>query len=232
MIGRKKEMQKLEALYEKNSAELVVLYGRLGSGKTYLVNEVFKDLFAFKHIGLPPNEDKTGQLKNQLEHFYASLLMHGMQECEKPKSWLEAFFLLEKHLQKIDDGSRQLIFIDELPWLDTPRSGFIQAFEGFWNTWACHRKNLMVIVCGSANSWILDHLINAHRGLYNRVTREIKLSPFTLNECEEYYKENNVKLSRYDIVQSYMIFGGIPFYMSGMDGELSLAQNIDNLFFA
>ena len=217
---------------KKNSAELVVLYGRLGSGKTYLVNEVFKDLFTFKYQGLPPNKEKIGKLKNQLEHFYASLLMHGMQECAKPKSWLEAFFLLEKHLQKIDDGSRQLIFIDELPWLDTPRSGFIQAFEGFWNTWACHRKNLMVIVCGSANSWILDNLINAHGGLYNRVTREIKLSPFTLNECEEYYKENNVKLSRYDIVQSYMIFGGIPFYMSSMDRELSLSQNIDNIFFA
>lgn len=233
MIGRIKERKELNKLYDKNNAELVAIYGRRRVGKTYLIDETFTGRFTFRHAGIAPTKDKpTGQLKNQLEHFYSSLLMHGMQECAKPKSWLEAFFLLEKHLQKIDDGSRQLIFIDELPWLDTPRSGFIQAFEGFWNTWACHRKNLMVIVCGSANSWILDNLINAHGGLYNRVTREIKLSPFTLNECEEYYKENNVKLSRYDIVQSYMIFGGIPFYMSSMNGELSLAQNIDNIFFA
>ena len=155
-----------------------------------------------------------------------------MEECEPPKSWLDAFFLLEKHLQKTDDGSRKLIFIDELPWLDTPRSGFIQAFEGFWNTWACHRKNLMLVVCGSANSWILDNLINAHGGLYDRVTREIKLSPFTLSECEEFYKANNVKLSKYDIVQSYMVLGGIPYYMGYVDGEYSLAQNIDNIFFS
>ena len=93
----------------------------------------------------------------------------------------------------------------------TFRSNFIQAFEGFWNTWACHRKNLMLVVCGSANSWILDKLINAHGGLYNRVTHEMKLSPFTLSECEDFYKANNVKISRYDIVQSYMVFGGIPF---------------------
>jgi hypothetical protein len=84
---------------------------------------------------------------------------------------------LEKYLQKIDDGSRQLVFLDELPWLDSPRSGFLTAFEGFWNTWGCHRKNLMVVVCGSANSWVLDKLINNHGGLYGRLTHEIKLAP-------------------------------------------------------
>ena len=233
MIGREKEEKNLRRTYETNNAELVVIYGQPGIGKTYLVDNTFKGLFSFRYTSIEPNnENKKGQLKNQLNHFYTSLIMQGMDECKKPESWLEAFFLLEKHLQKIDNGSRQLVFFDELPWMDTPRSGFIQAFEGFWNTWACHRKNLMVIVCGSANSWILDNLINAHGGLYNRVTREIKLAPFTLNECEEYYRENNIKFSRYDIVQSYMIFGGIPFYMSAVDGELSLAQNIDNLFFA
>ncbi len=233
MTGREKEEKYLRRIYENNNAELVVIYGQLGIGKTYLVDKTFKGLFSFLHTSIEPNnENKKGQLKNQLNHFYSSLIVQGMDECKKPESWLEAFFLLEKHLQKIDNGSRQLVFFDELPWMDTPRSGFIQAFEGFWNTWACHRKNLMVIVCGSANSWILDNLINAHGGLYNRVTREIKLAPFTLNECEEYYRENNIKFSRYDIVQSYMIFGGIPFYMSAVDGELSLAQNIDNLFFA
>lgn len=155
-----------------------------------------------------------------------------MEETRKPDSWLEAFLLLEKYLQKIDNGSRQLVFLDELPWLDTPRSGFVTAFEGFWNNWGCHRKNLMVIVCGSANSWIQDKLINNHGGLYNRVTYEIKLSPFTLKECEEFYAENGVRFSRYDIVQSYMIFSGIPFYMGYMDGRFSLAQNVDRIFFA
>lgn len=232
MIGRKKEISELNKLYDKKSAEFVAIYGRRRVGKTYLVDETFSNRITFRHAGLAPNEeDPKGQLKKQLEHFYKSLLLHGMEECEKPESWLDAFFLLEKFLQKIDTGSRQLVFIDELPWLDTPRSGFIQAFEGFWNTWACHRKNLMLIVCGSANSWILDNLINAHGGLYDRVTHEIKLAPFILSECEDFYRENNIKLSRYDIVQSYMVFGGIPYYMGYVDGEYSLAQNIDNIFF-
>lgn len=234
MIGRKKETTELNKLYDKNSAEFVAIYGRRRVGKTYLVDETFSGRITFRHAGLAPEDQKNdiGQLKNQLEHFYKSLLLHGMEECEKPKNWFDAFFLLEKFLQKIDAGTKQLIFIDELPWLDIPRSNFIQAFEGFWNTWACHRKNLMLVVCGSANSWILDKLINAHGGLYNRVTHEMKLSPFTLSECEDFYKANNVKISRYDIVQSYMVFGGIPFYLGYVNGEYSLPQNIDNICFA
>ena len=232
MIGRKQEIKELNKLYDRDQAELVAIYGRRRVGKTYLVDETFAGRITFRHAGLSPaDENPKGLLKLQLDHFYNSLELHGMEKSEKPKSWLDAFLLLEKYLQKIDDGSRQVVFLDELPWLDTPKSGFIRAFEAFWNTWGCHRKNLMVIVCGSANSWIQDKLINNHGGLYNRVTYEIKLSPFTLRECEEFYKSNHVMLSRYDIAQSYMIFGGIPYYMGYVDGEMSLAQNVDNLFF-
>lgn len=233
MIGRKREIRELNQLYEKNKAELVAIYGRRRVGKTFLVDETFADRITFRHAALSPaDEESRGLLQAQLQHFYNSLDLYGMEKTEKPKSWLDAFLLLEKFLQKIDDGSRQVVFLDELPWLDTPQSGFMRAFEGFWNNWGCHRKNLMVIVCGSANSWILDNLINNHGGLYGRVTREIKLSPFNLNECEEYYKENDVVFSRYDIVQSYMIFGGIPYYMGYMDAGKSFAQNIDEVFFA
>lgn len=108
---------------------------------------------------------KKGMLKAQLEHFYYSLMLQGMKKSKKPGNWLEAFYMLEKFLEGIDDGSRQVVFLDELPWLDTPRSGFMTAFEGFWNSWGCHRENLMVVVCGSANSWIMDKLINNHGGL-------------------------------------------------------------------
>ncbi|MDD6207854.1 MAG: ATP-binding protein [Clostridiales bacterium] len=233
MIGRKKEVKELNQLYNSNKAELVAIYGRRRIGKTYLVDETFKGRITFRHAGLSPvDENKKGMLKAQLEHFYYSLLLQGMAGSNKPESWLEAFYMLEKFLEEKDNGTRQLIFLDELPWLDTPRSGFMTAFEGFWNTWGCHRDNLMVVVCGSANSWILDKLINNHGGLYNRVTYEIKLLPFTLNECEEFYVNNHVKLSRYDIAQSYMILGGIPYYMGYFQSGMSLAQNIDTLFFA
>ena len=232
MIGREKEVGELNRLYHGQKAELVAVYGRRRVGKIYLIDETFRNKITFRHSGLSPFEsDKKGLLKEQLNQFYYSLLSQGMKRSHRPESWLEAFFMLEMFLQDRDNGDRQVIFLDELPWLDTPRSGFMTAFEGFWNNWCCHRKNVMVIVCGSASSWIRDKLINNHGGLYGRVTYEIKLSPFTLKECEEYFKSNDVCLSRYDISQSYMILGGIPYYLGYFDGGKSFAQNVDRLFF-
>ena len=232
MIGRDKEKNELEKLYNSNKAEMVAIYGRRRVGKTFLVDEVFNDRINFRHTGLSPvEEDSNGLLKAQLKHFYNSLKLQGFNGKQTPESWLDAFYMLEQLLQEKDDGSRQVVFLDELPWLDTPRSGFIRAFEGFWNTWACHRRNIMVIICGSANSWMMDELINNHGGLYGRVTYEIKLSPFTLAECELFYKNRNIPFSRYDIVQSYMILGGIPYYMGYINEELSFAQNVDYIFF-
>jgi len=166
MIGRKQEIAELNKLYEGNRAELVAIYRRRHVGKAYFVDETFNSKFAFRHAGLSPEAaESKGLLRQQLDHFYNSLLLYGMPQTNKPENWMDAFLLLEQHLQAIDDGTRQVVFLDELPWLDTPRSNFMRAFEGFWNNWGCHRKNLMVIVCGSANSWIQDKLINSHDGL-------------------------------------------------------------------
>ena len=233
MIGRKRELQELNELYDSGKAELVAVYGRRRVGKTYLIDEAFRDKMAFRHAGLSPVEhEKKGLLKKQLDGFYFSLLRCGMKDGKKPKSWMEAFFMLEMFLDGIATGDRQVVFLDELPWMDTQRSGFLVAFENFWNGWACYHKNVMVIVCGSANSWILDNLINNHGGLYGRVTYEIRLEPFTLHECEMFLVEKGVLFSRYDIVQGYMAVGGIPYYLGYFRKELSLAQNLDLLFFA
>ena len=234
MIGREKESAELFRLYNRAEAQLVAVYGRRRVGKTYLVDETFRDRITFRHAGLSPAEEcdqpKGQSLKKQLRAFYYSLISQGMKKEHCPKDWLEAFFMLEMYLQSRDDGARQIVFLDELPWMDTPKSGFITAFESFWNSWACHR-NVMVIISGSANSWIQDKLINNHGGLYGRVTYEIKLEPFTLRECELLFRERGIGLSRYDIVQSYMIFGGIPFYLNYFQRGFSLAQNVDALFF-
>ena len=236
MIGRKKEQEEFNNIYNSNRAQLVAVYGRRRVGKTYLVDETFKGKIAFRHAGLSPIEvekgTSTSPLKAQLKHFYNSLLLHGMKKDECPDNWLDAFLMLEMLLESKNTSEKQVVFLDELPWMDTHKSGFITAFEGFWNTWGCHRDNLIVIVCGSATSWITDNLINNHGGLYNRLTYEMKLSPFSLGECEQYFAESGIKMSRYDIVQAYMITGGIPYYLSYFKKGKSLSQNVDELFFA
>lgn len=235
IIGRKREIKELNDLYNSEKAEFVAVYGRRRVGKTFLIDEALKGKITFRHAGLSPVDAQShrNNLKAQLANFFFSLQMHGMKGVKCPTSWMEAFYMLSQLLErKSRPNNRQVVFIDELPWLDTPRSGFMTAFEGFWNNWACHRDNIMLVVCGSASSWMLDTLINNHGGLYGRTTYEIKLHPFTLSECEEFYTRKGIRMSRYDITQSYMIFGGIPYYLGYMKKGLSLAQNIDQLFFA
>ena len=233
IIGRKAEIKELERLYHSDRPEFVAVYGRRRVGKTFLIKQALKDRITFQHTGVSPvdQEGERNRMKTQLESFYYSLLNQGLEGVRMPKSWMEAFFLLEQLLMQLDDGSRQVIFLDELPWLDTPRSGFLSAFESFWNGWCSGRDNILLVVCGSATSWILSNLTRSKGGLYGRLTDEIKLSPFTLAECEEYFRHEQIELSRYDIAQSYMVFGGIPYYLSYFRKGLSFEKNVDRILF-
>lgn len=232
IIGRKREIQELKDLYNSGKPEFVAVYGRRRIGKTYLVRELFNDKFAFYHTGLSPAELGSGALKaQQLQSFHSSLVRYGDTHSIMPDNWLEAFDRLI-HLLKQKKEPRLVVFIDELPWMDTERSGFVTALEHFWNGWAAGNPRVMLIACGSSTSWINDQLINNHGGLYGRLTSEIKLSPFTLAECEEYFKYAGLVIDRYDQLQCYMVFGGIPFYLSLLKRGQSIAQNIDRLFFS
>ena len=233
IIGRKQEQEELERLYRSDRPEFVAIYGRRRVGKTFLIKQVLKDRITFQHTGVSP-VDQTGvknRMRMQLESFYYSLLNHGLEGFNIPKSWMEAFYQLEQLLVRLDDGKRQVVFIDELPWMDTPRSGFLPAFENFWNSWCAGRDNIMLVVCGSATSWILGNLSRNKGGLYGRLTDEIKLLPFTLKECEEYFANEGIEMSRYDIVQSHMVFGGIPYYLSYFQKGMSFEWNTDRILF-
>ena len=234
MIGREKEIREMNERYDSGRPEFIAVYGRRRVGKTYLIDEALKDRITFRHTGLSPVDTRNhkNSLKEQLKFFYLSLQLHGMKKSKCPTSWLEAFFMLECHLESIDDGTRQVVFLDELPWMDTPRSGFITALEAFWNGWAYHRDNMMLVVCGSATSWMTDKLINNYGGLYGRLTDRFKLEPFSLGECERFLQSKDIALSRYDITQCYMAVGGIPYYLDFIKKGQSVAQNIDRMFFA
>ena len=233
VIGRKKEINELNRIYDSNNPEFVAIYGRRRVGKTFLINKTFATRFTFKHTALSAIDDGNGDkvtTKDQLNHFKESLKKYGYKGQRDITDWFQAFYALEDLLIKSKD-ERMVVFIDELPWLDTPGSKFVNALESFWNGWA-NDKNIVFIICGSANAWITKKMLSNYGGLYNRVTKEIELTSFSLKECEEFFQEKNVMLSRYDIVQAYMVFGGIPFYLDYFDERLSLPQNIDKLLFS
>jgi AAA+ ATPase superfamily predicted ATPase len=226
IIGRYSEKWTLRQYVESDKPEFVAVYGRRRVGKTFLIKEYFNKTFSFYISGLA-NATK----KEQLENFNATLNLYGKIPYSRVKNWMECFRQLIHLLENSKKKGKKVIFIDELPWFDTPRSGFITGLEYFWNNWASSRPDVLLIVCGSATSWIINKLLKNRGGLHNRITRRMSIQPFTLAECEEYFQHKKIVLDRKSIVESYMIFGGIPFYLNMFEKGLSLAQNVDKLCF-
>lgn len=227
MVGRKKEFKMLQELLNSSESEFSALYGRRRIGKTYLINEALGKDFAFHHAGL-----RKGNTRKQLDAFRLSLRKQGYVDCPRLQNWLEAFFQLETFLESVEKR-RKVVFLDEMPWMDTPKSGFLTALESFWNGWACLRKDIVLIACGSATSWMVKNIIRNSGGLYNRVRIKIKLMPFTLGECLEYAeKELHLGFTRRDVLECYMMLGGVAYYWSLLEKGKSLEQNVDELFFS
>lgn len=226
IIGRRQEQHLLSECIKSKKAELVAVYGRRRIGKTFLVRNYFDETFDFYMTGSP--DRAKGEL---LLIFNEQLRNYSGVNYPIVKTWHEAFGQLREYLSSIKK-EKIIVFIDELPWFDTPNSGFIKSFELFWNGWASAQGSFKLIVCGSATTWMLNKLIGDRGGLHNRVTRSMYLAPFSLGETEEYLKSQNIVWSRYDITECYMIMGGTPYYLSKLERGKSLAQNIDNLFFS
>ncbi|GHT18250.1 hypothetical protein FACS189429_4420 [Bacteroidia bacterium] len=225
IIGREKEIKRLKELYNSKQPEFVAVYGRRRVGKTFIIREMFDSKITFDLVGVA-----NATTKDQLQNFKITLSQISKKRSKTPKSWLEAFAQLRDFLEN-SDSKRKLVFIDEIPWLDTPRSKFLMGLEHFWNSGGCTQKNLILIVCGSATSWIINKLINNHGGLHNRLTATLALHPFTISETQKYLKHKKINYNITQICECQMITGGVPFYLSKLKKELSLPQNIDNMFF-
>lgn len=226
IIGRNSEIRELTNAYNSEYSEFVAVYGRRRVGKTFLVRETFNYTFTFEHSGVANGNNRT-----QLRAFRDSLAAAGMGKVAIPSNWMDAFALLRQFIKKRTE-EKKVVFIDEIPWMDTPRSDFVSALEYFWNAFASARKDVLLIICGSATSWIINKVLKNHGGLHNRVTYRLPLQPFTLCECEEYMKSRKIRLSRYDLLELYMVFGGVPFYWSLLSKGESVSQNIDRLVFS
>jgi AAA+ ATPase superfamily predicted ATPase len=226
MIGREKEKQLLENKYISLKSEFVAIYGRRRVGKTYLIRSVFKDRMHFQFTGLA-NSSTSKQLINfelTLKDQYPQLVK------EKINNWLEAFQLFKEIILQSNE-EKKVLFIDELPWLDTRKSEFIQALEHFWNGWASDRTDILLIVCGSSASWMINKLINNKGGLHNRITAKLKIEPFKLKECKAYIENKQIVLSDYHLIELYMVLGGIPYYWDAVEQGKSTFQLIQSICF-
>lgn len=227
IIGRKKEIEQLDRVIASNKSEFVALYGRRRVGKTFLIREYFQYQFDFQLTGLA-----NASTAQQLQNFKVTLQRQSSQQIEDSiPNWFDAFQKLIDYIESIKETRKKIIFLDELPWMDTAKSDFLISLEHFWNSWATNRKDIILITCGSAASWMINKLINNHGGLHNRVTERIKIHPFNLQEVEEMLQSRGMVFGRYQLLQLYMVMGGIPFYLDAVVSGKSAAQNIEELCF-
>lgn len=226
-VGREKEINLLQGLLEEEESQFVAIYGRRRVGKTFLIREAFNYDFAFQHTGI-----YGATLREQIDEFVESLYSAGMKKTKEiPNNWNEAFHLLERFIDKSKSKQKKVIFIDEMPWMDTHKSNFVRSLDHFWNSWTTARKDIILIICGSATSWIINNIIMNYGGLHNRLTNQIFLEPFCLKECQEYCEKRKLGYTERQILEAYMALGGIPYYWSFLKKGQSVAQNFDRMFF-
>ncbi len=228
IAGRKDEIALLQSILEEEEASFLAVYGRRRIGKTYLIRQVYENNIVFDCSGVL--EDDMSQ---QLESFWRTLLRMNPQTQPSlpPKTWIEAFFQLRDYLDSLKSDKKKVVFLDEIPWFETQRSGFLSALDNFWNMYCTKRTDIILVICGSAASWIIDRVINSRGGLHNRLTHRLLLKPFTLGETKAFFEMKKIKLRLKDIAEIYMCVGGIPFYLKDIKAGFSVPQVLDQLFF-
>ncbi len=227
-IGRTEEISILESALSSREAEMIAVIGRRRVGKTYLVESVYQEKIIFQLTGLQ-HTSKADQLDNFI--IQLNKKVQSKIPLEKPKSWLRAFAMLTTYLEDQIGNEKQVVFLDELPWLATHKSGFLTGLSYFWNSWAV-KKNIVLVVCGSAASWMIQKVINNKGGLYNRLTKRIFLAPFSLSETETYFKAQGFDFTRYQITQLYLALGGIPHHLKEVQKGKTAIQNINRICFS
>jgi AAA+ ATPase superfamily predicted ATPase len=225
VIGRDSQKKLFKEAINSSKSEFMVVYGRRRVGKTFLIKNVLGNRIDFEMTGI-----QSGDLSDQLQNFANKLSEFSGKAVKKPQSWMQAFSLLKKYLSKLNTDRKKIIFLDELPWIDTHKSKFLGMLGHFWNDWALY-NHVLLVVCGSAASWMIKNVLNNKGGLHNRATQYLPLQPFTLLETEQFLTARNIKANRYQAVQTYMALGGIPYYLDLLKPNQSIPQNIDRLCF-
>lgn len=228
LVGRKLEFEVLNKALNSPEPEMVALIGRRRVGKTFLVQQTLAGKIDFELTG-----EQNTKMRQQLQNFADRLTLHNKPKIpfQRPNNWHEAFNMLITWFDADKKPQKRVLFFDELPWLATRRSDFLPALGYFWNSWAS-QNNIMLVICGSAASWMIQNIVRDRGGLYNRITRRIHLQPFNLAETEAFLIHRGVRLDRYQLLQIYMALGGIPHYLKEVEGGKTAAQNIDQICFS
>ena len=228
ILGRKNEIKKLQRFLESTNPQFLALYGRRRVGKTFLIRSFFSktDVVLFEVTGR-----KSGNKKLQLRSFVDSFQeIFKVPVIGEISSWAQAFKLITAYVEE-ENEKKIVVFLDELPWLAGKDGELLRELDYVWNSKWSKFPNFKLIICGSSASWIIDKIISDKGGFHNRLTARINLQPFLLATSKEFLIAQGFKLTNRQIVDLYIILGGVPYYLSLLDPQVSIGQNIDNLVF-
>ncbi len=228
IVGRIKEKEILNEALNSSRSELIAVYGRRRIGKTFLIREFYEKDIVFSVTGYSEG-DRSVQLKNFMSKLNGLTTEFNQEE---PADWIDGFALLKQYIISLRKTQRKkVIFIDEFPWMATNKSGFLAAFENFWNEFCSVRTDLVVVVCGSAASYMVHKIIKNRKGLSKRITKKINLKPFSLGEVKAFFENKNIPILESELVKIYMSLGGIPEYLEQVRKGESAVTTIDRLCF-
>lgn len=228
MIGRTAEKKLINELLQSPRSEFLAVTGRRRVGKTFLIDTLLQNHYCFNLTGI-----QDGDMRKQLINFAVKLTEYAESPTlNVPTNWQFAFFELKRYLQTLPKDRKQVIFIDELPWVYTPRSGFIQLLAHFWNDYLSKEPHFLLVICGSATSWITKKVINDPGGLHNRITENIHLHPFSIRETNQFLQAKGLHLNTTELTRIYMSLGGIPFYLEKLRKGESFSVAIERLCFS
>ncbi len=227
LIGREDEIEVLDRLYKSKNAEFLAIYGRRRVGKTFLITKYFKNKGIFFEITGTPNATAKEQRANFHDEFCS---LFGKNK-KAPQTWAEALSQLKDAVSQVDPSQKVIIFFDELPWLASKNSRFLQALDYHWNRHFSRMPNVLLIVCGSSAFWMVSQIVNNKGGLYGRLSAHLRITPFSLGTTEKYLRSRGIDLPYAQICEIYMVTGGVPKYLSYLEPGRSAAQCIHSLCF-
>lgn len=217
-IGRERELASLNEFYEKDGIGMTVIYGRRRIGKSTLITEFVKDKKTIFYTAT-----KVGKNRN-LELFskqVVDLFLSGVENISF--NTIEAVFdFIDKNVK--DD--KLILVIDELPYWAEKDDALLSVMQKYIDTiW--NDKNLKIILCGSALSFMENKVLSENSPLFGRRDSQIKLEAFNYLDAAKFVPD----YSNEDKAICYGITGGVARYLAMIDPEKSIDENIVRLFF-
>ncbi len=217
-VGRTRELERLKKISESNEAGIVIMYGRRRIGKTELLEQAFRDRNVLKFEGIEGLSEKA-QFANVMSQL-AIYVQDPLLAKVVIETWREFFQLVASYTSK----GIWTIYLEELQWLADYESTIIAELKYVWDNYFRHNPKLILILCGSAPSFMLDHVVHS-KALYNRSQYEFYLKAFNPIETKAFLKKRSNK----EVMDAYLTVGGVPEYLKWATAEssvfLSLCKN-------